>query len=91
MKKYELAYEQPFEYDDDSPSGIGDHGVGYSSSQHIFAAENDEDVKRAVREFLGEGGLQFGWHIGSPEPGLYPRKFVSLHEVTDPREVRMGA
>jgi len=89
MKKYELTYQQPYEYDDDSPSGVGDHGVEYQRPREPFEARSDEDARQIVREFLSQGGLQFGFHFGSPPAGLYPRKFVSLYEVVDPREVIM--
>ncbi len=89
VKKYELTYEQPHEYDDDSPSGIGDHGISYWRQKKVFEANTDEAAKQFAQEHCKEGGLQFGFHIGSPTPGLYPRRFISLCEVINPREVPM--
>ena len=31
LTKYILTYEQPYEVDDDSPSGIGDHSIYWST------------------------------------------------------------
>jgi hypothetical protein len=81
MKHYRLVYKQPFEYDDDSPSGIGDHGVAYHQEIATFDAPNVEEAKRTTSAFLKEGGLNFGHHVGSEAPGLYPRLFVSLEEI----------
>ena len=88
IKSYRLVYEQPYEYDDDSPSGYGDHGIGYNRKQEEFEACCDADAWILAKEFLKEGGLDIGYHWGSPPPGYYPRRFVSLVEVVAERIIK---
>lgn len=88
VRHYRLVYLQPYEYDDDSSEGIGDHDIAYSEMEAEFVAENDTDARKQVRDFLGIGGLQFGWHLGSPKPGYYPRRFKSLVEFKLDRRVK---
>ena len=88
-KQYELVYEQPYEYDDKSPSGFGDHGIGYSRVTYLFRSVDDFEAASIVEDFLSKGVLEFGDHWGSPPAGAYLRRFVSLHEVHDKREVKV--
>lgn len=87
MKHYRLVYMQPYEYDDDTPSGIGDHQVGYYQQTSEFEAFSDSDAGLIVRTVLREGGLDFGVHPGSPPAGHYWRRFMSLVEFKPDRTV----
>jgi hypothetical protein len=86
-KLYRLIYDQPYEYDDDSPSGYGDHGIEYSRTKYDFNALNDLLARDYATRWLQEGGLDFGVHYGSSSEGHYPRRFVSLMEIV-PEVVR---
>ena len=88
MRTYKLVYDRPYEFDEDSPSGIGDHQIGYRTRETIFEARIDAEARQKVKKFLTEGGYNFGSHPGSISPGLYPRRFVSLHQVTESRRIR---
>ena len=90
MTHYRLTYNQPYEYDDDSPSGIGDHDIAYSQGKEEFEALDDGAASKFADNFLREGGLNFGSHPGSPRPGYYPRRLVSLVEFTPDREVPLN-
>ena len=49
--KYILNYEQPFEYDDDSPSGIGDHSISCRQYRAEFEVSSDKEAaKLAAKE-----------------------------------------
>ena len=75
--EYKLYYKQPREYDDDSPSGIGDHGILYHDDCQHFTAGNDERAKLMAREFVKAMPVLF-------EGKSYFRQFVKLERVTEP-------
>ena len=55
MEKYSLIYSEPYEFDDDSSSGIGDHDVCWTrDSETNFEAENDETAQTIVSRFVSE-------------------------------------
>ncbi len=88
MKHYRLIYRQPHEYDDDSPSGIGDHQVGHTQQKVEFEVRTDADARIIVTNHLATGGIDFGWHLGSPKPGHYKRQFVALWEWKPDRPIK---
>ncbi len=76
--KYILTYEQPYEVDDDSPSGIGDHSICWSTrtacvSGHFTKAE----AKAMAITFLNEGSIFFN-HFTDGNNKRHYRKFVSF-------------
>lgn len=77
MPNYELEYRQPYEYDDDSGSGIGDHSIGYANQKVKFIAETDTRAEAAARQFLSEGSMVFDHHIDG-DGKTYHRRFVRL-------------
>ena len=54
MAKYRLRYSEPYEFDDDSPSGEGDHDVRWADSKTVFEAESDEAAERITDKFINE-------------------------------------
>ncbi len=70
---YILKYGQPYEYDEDSPSGIGDHQIGWSEAQRSFKAENSEEARRFAIRFLLDGGIRL-----DKRDDLIHRSFKSL-------------
>jgi len=78
VKHYRLVYRQPYECDDD---------IRYVQYSRAFATRGDEAVRVVVKDFLSEGGLDFGFHLGGPPAGLYPRQFVSLSAEFEPDRV----
>ncbi len=77
MKSYELTYRQPYEFDDDSPQGDGDHDIGYSVDSGTFVADNDTMARQQVKEFLSNGSITFSHHIDG-DGKTYKREFVKL-------------
>ena len=75
---YILIYRQPHEYDDDSPSGVGDHEIRWNENQRSFQAENTEEARRFVVRFLLDGGIKL-----SPQDDFTYRRFLSLKYEED--------
>ncbi|GEM_PF-5550513 len=88
MKNYRLIYEQPYEFDEDSPSGVGDHDIAYSRYTYEFEASDVPDARKQAHEHLEGRGLNFGYHIGSPSAGYYPCRVISLAEF-EPEKQRI--
>lgn len=74
---YELRYRQPYEYDEDSPEGIGDHSILLASDTLQFVAENDEAARKIADEFLSKGSIIFN-HLTDGDGKTYLREFVEL-------------
>ncbi len=77
MPSYELEYGQPYERDDDSPSGIGDHSIQYANEKIKFTAKSDVRAEVAARQFLTEGNILFD-HYMDGDNKTHHRKFVRL-------------
>lgn len=77
MKKYTLVYSQPYEYDDDSPSGIGDHAIGYQQQSFGFIADSDSTARQLVKKFLDKGFIVFD-HPFDGDGKTYYRKLVKF-------------
>ena len=77
MPSYELDYKQPYERDDDSGSGIGDHSIQYANQKTKFTAKTDIRAEAAARLFLSEGSMIFNHHIDG-DGKTYRRQFVKL-------------
>lgn len=75
--QYELSYRQPYEYDEDSSSGIGDHSIGYTDRVVKFEALSDKVAKATVVKFMSEGGVMFDHHLDG-DGKVHPRRFVGL-------------
>lgn len=52
MANYRLTYMDPYEFDDDSPSGIGDHDIWWGKESTVFEAQTDEEARKLVGEFV---------------------------------------
>ncbi len=50
--KYELRVENPYEYDEDSSSGFGDHSVCWSPALIRFEAKTDKEAKKLVADYM---------------------------------------
>ena len=81
MAKYIIQYQQPYEYDDDSSSGIGDHDIGWGTMSVTFDVETDEEAITATDQFLSEGSVIF-------EGGTYRRFLDLLAKVVRERDKR---
>lgn len=77
MNRYELEYKQPYEYDGDSGSGIGDHSIGFRTCAVRFQARSDKEARQSVKEFVGKGSITFTHHIDG-DGKTYNREFVRL-------------
>lgn len=77
MSSYELEYRQPYERDDDSGSGIGDHSIQHANQKTKFTAKTDIRAEAAARQFLSEGSIVFDHHIDG-DGRTYHRRFVRL-------------
>lgn len=75
-----LTYDQPYEFDEDSPSGIGDHEIRWNLNltTSIDGVLNDMDARSTVIEFLKGGKCSVPTSRGGD---TQYRKFVSLEEV----------
>lgn len=75
--QYELSYRQPYEYDEDSGSGIGDHSIEHSNEVVRFEAPDDRVAKASVVKFMSEGGVLFDHHLDGDRK-VHSRQFVGL-------------
>ena len=80
---YVLKYGQPFEYDDDSPSGVGDHEIRWSEEQRTFKAENSEEARRFAVRFLLDDKHGVNLNPSNPNSNTTFRKFKSLNYEED--------
>lgn len=56
-KVYLLVYEQPHEHDNDDPSGIQSHDVGWSRMGRLLSIDDDAIAGLAADLFLGQGAI----------------------------------
>ena len=80
--RYELTYKQPYEYDEDSPSGIGDHAIGWATHTCSFEASSDVKARKVVEGFLLEGSVLFDHYLDG-DGRTYYRQEVKLVRVQD--------
>lgn len=79
LKMYVLTYEQPYEYDDDSLGGIGDHEIRWREDKKNFKAQNHDDSRRLVVRFL----LDAKYAVQLLDKEVTYRKFKSLKYEED--------
>lgn len=77
MRPYKLVYLQPFERDDDSGPGIGDHSIQHARQEAAINANSDKEAMLAVSEFVEHGSIVFDHHIDG-DGKVYMRKPVEL-------------
>ncbi len=90
MIKYVLIYEQPYERDDDSPSGIGNHSIYWKTYETILNPNistiknpvTKDKAKKSAIDFLNQGSIVFN-HFTDGDGKTYYRKFKSLKRVTE--------
>ncbi len=82
MGVYHLTYKSPYEYDEDSPSGIGDHSILWAESKVTCHAKSDEGVKEQIAQFLEAGSIVFN-HYSDGDRKTYKRQFVGLTKELD--------
>ncbi len=89
--KYILTYEQPYEVDDDSPSGIGDHSICWSRRTAVIDEEmckvedkflTDLLAKRSSIDFLNKDSIVFNHFIDGDGLNHY-RRFISLIKIVE--------
>jgi len=75
--QYRLNYMQPYEVDEDSPSGFGDHSIEFGRSCAEFVCENNVLAMQEVDKFLQQGMIQFVHHLDG-DGKTYFRKKIDL-------------
>lgn len=80
--RYELTYRQPYEYDEDSSSGIGDHAIGWATHVLRFEASSDVEARKVVEDFLLGGSVLFDHYLDG-DGKTYYRQEVKLVGVQD--------
>ncbi len=78
--KYELTYRQPYEFDEDSPSGIGDHSIEFSQTTYTFETKSDEEADEIATKFLSEGAIIFTHYLDG-DGKTYRRQLVRLVRI----------
>ena len=63
MKQYKLVYLQPYEVDNDSPSGIGDHSIQHARQEVVIRANTDKSALLMVDEFILHGSVVFNHYL----------------------------
>lgn len=84
MRQYKLVYLQPYEVDDDSGPGIGDHSIQHARQEATFEARTDKEAMLEVGRILKFGSVVFDHHIDG-DGQEYMRRPI---ELTTTRVVR---
>ncbi len=79
---YQLIYKSPYEFDEDSPSGIGDHSILWADRIATCQAKTDTSAKEQIARFLEEGSIVFN-HYSDGDGKTYKRQFVKLTKEID--------
>jgi hypothetical protein len=83
MGSYILEYKQPYEIDEDSPSGIGDHSIKYKVCKtEPFIADDDKAAIDKVLEFLHQGSVFFNHYLDG-DGKIYKREPIKLIKIIE--------